>query len=70
MGMAVGLTVLAVVVPASAIVTGPAMMLGGLVGLRRAWARGTPVHLLLVTSLGVALTVTALLAIVLLVQFS
>lgn len=70
MGVAAGLTVLAVVVPASAIVTGPAMLFGGLVGLRRARARGAPLHLLLVTALGVTLTVTALLAAVLLVRFS
>lgn len=68
-GVAAGLTVLAVIVPASAIATGPAMLLFGLVGMRRGRAQGTPAHLLLVTSLGVSLTVTSLLAAALLVAF-
>lgn len=69
-GGAVGLTALALVIPASAIVTGPVLLLSGLIGIRRIRGRGAPLHLLLVTTLGAALTIAALFVAVLLVSFS
>lgn len=54
-GAAVGLTVLAAVAPASAIVSGPAMLLAGLLGLRRA-RTGPRLHFVLVAALGGMLT--------------
>lgn len=67
-GLAAGAMLLAIVAPASAVVTGPAMLIAGLVGLRRARGRGRRGHLVLMTGLGVALTITALLVAVLLVR--
>ena len=65
-----GFTALALVAPASAIVTGPAMLLAGLRGLsRQAQPAATPLYLLLL-GLGGTLTLAVLLATVLLVRFN
>jgi hypothetical protein len=58
-GAAVALTALAVMVPIFAIVTGPAMLLTGLLGLRRAGA-GPRLHLVLLAVLGAVLTLSVL----------
>ncbi|MES2208613.1 MAG: hypothetical protein V4515_00260 [Chloroflexota bacterium] len=66
-GAAVALTVLAAVAPASAIVIGPALLLAGLLGLRRAKA-GPRLHLVLVVALGAMLTFAVFVATLFLVR--
>lgn len=66
-GAAVALTVLAAVAPASAIVSGPAMLLAGLLGLRRA-KTGRRLPLVLVAVLGALLTFAVLAAALFLVR--
>lgn len=63
---AAALTTLAVVVPASALVSGPGMLLAGLLGIRRA-KTGRQSGLILLAALGTALTLAALTVVLFLV---
>ena len=52
-----GAVVLATVAPLTALASGPALLAAGLVGIRRAWRAGPPIHLIVMTVVGFGLCV-------------